>query len=177
MAGDSVTWDDAPTSDSQGNSIAAPTWTLKYFLRGASKLDLTATANGSSWQTAITATASALLIPGVYFWQARAESGSSKVTLGSGRTVVKPSLESASENFDGRSQAKKDLEAVQAAIRALSSSGVSEYTIANRTVRKVDVPSLLKLESKLKSDVAREEKADKIKNGLGDPHNLYVRFK
>jgi hypothetical protein len=31
-------------------------------------------------------------------------------------------------------------------------------------------------ESKLKSDVKREQMAELIANGLGNPHNLFVRF-
>jgi hypothetical protein len=35
---------------------------------------------------------------------------------------------------------------------------------------------LLQLESKLKAEVKREQMADLIANGLGNPHNLFVRF-
>jgi hypothetical protein len=36
--------------------------------------------------------------------------------------------------------------------------------------------SLLQLEAKLKSDVKREQAADLAANGMGNPHNLFVRF-
>jgi hypothetical protein len=35
---------------------------------------------------------------------------------------------------------------------------------------------LLALETKLKADVNREQKAQLIANGLGNPFNLFVRF-
>lgn len=177
MAGDSSTWDDAASKDNLGNSIDSGSWTLTYYLRGQGTLDLTATAQGSGWRTTISESQSAALAPGVYFWQARAVNGSSKVTLGSGQMRVQPNISAAGANFDGRSQAKKDLEAVQAAIRALTTGGVAEYTIANRSVRKVDLPDLIIRENTLKTEVAREEKAEKIANGQGNPHALFVRFK
>lgn len=176
LAGDSKSWDDDPSSDNLGNSIDS-SWTLTYYLRGKSSLNLTASAQGSGWRTAITATQSAELIPGVYYWQAQAVSGSTKVTLGTGQLKILPNLSAAGENYDGRSQARKDLDSVQAAIRSIAASGIAEYTINGRQARKLDLPALILLESKLKVDVVREEKAEMIKNGKGDPHTLYVRFK
>jgi hypothetical protein len=51
-----------------------------------------------------------------------------------------------------------------------------EYTIGNRNLKKYDMADLLQLESKLKAEVKREQMADLIANGLGNPHNLFVRF-
>ena len=79
--------------------------------------------------------------------------------------------------LDGRSQAQKDLDAVQAAIRTIVAGGVvRQYTIGNRSLSKYDLTDLLALETKLKADVNREQKAQLIANGLGNPFNLFVRF-
>ena len=79
--------------------------------------------------------------------------------------------------FDGRTQAQKDLDAVKAAIRSIVAGGaVSEYRIGTRNLKRYDLSELLELESRLKSIVAKENKAKLIASGLGDPHNLYVRF-
>ena len=69
------------------------------------------------------------------------------------------------------------MDAVQAAIRTIVAGGVAkEYTIGNRSLKKYDMADLLQLESKLKAEVKREQMADLIANGLGNPHNLFVRF-
>jgi hypothetical protein len=34
----------------------------------------------------------------------------------------------------------------------------------------------MQLESKLKAEVKREQMAELMANGLGNPHNLFVRF-
>jgi hypothetical protein len=79
--------------------------------------------------------------------------------------------------FDGRSQTQKDLEAVQAAIRSLMAGGATqEYRIGNRSLKRYDLADLLALESRLKAQVARENKAQIIDSGLGDPNNLFIRF-
>jgi hypothetical protein len=176
-AGDSCSWNDDPAQDNNGNAIAPPDWALKYYLRGKSKLDVTASQSGNAWQVTITADQTTGLDPGVYYWQARAEKGSEAVTLGSGRTRILPSLSAAAENFDGRSQATKDLEAVRGAIRAIIAKGaVQEYSIAGRQLRTYMLTDLLVLEARYAAMVGREDKAQKIANGEGDPHTLYVRF-
>jgi hypothetical protein len=135
----------------------------------------------SGWEFTISAGTSAAFDAGVWYFQAVATalSGGEKTTLGSGQIEVLPSLgyAGAPGAFDGRSQAQKDLDAVQAAIRSLMSGGaVQEYRIGTRSLKRYELADLLALESKLKADVARENKAAMIANGLGNPHNLYVRF-
>jgi hypothetical protein len=178
-AGDSYTWKDSETVDNLGNSITSSSWTLYYALRGASSLTLTATADGPGWQTSITTAQSTALTAGDYFWQAYVTSGSNRITLGDGKITIKTNIAAVTAaNFDGRSQAKQDLDAVQAAIRAIIAGGaVQEYSIGNRSLTKMKITELLELESKLKADVVREEKKDKIAQGLGNPSNLFVRFK
>jgi len=79
--------------------------------------------------------------------------------------------------FDGRTQAQKDLDAVQAAIRSLMTGGATqEYRIGNRSLKRYDLADLLALESQLKATVVRENKAKIIASGLGDPNNLFIRF-
>ena len=93
--------------------------------------------------------------------------------------MVEPSLAYSKQPsaFDGRSQSQKDLDACQAAIRSLMSGGaVQEYRIGTRSLKRYDLAELLALESRLKAQVARESKAAMIANGLGNPHNLFVRF-
>jgi len=66
---------------------------------------------------------------------------------------------------------------VQAAIRTIISGGaVKQYSIGNRNLQKYDLPDLLALETKLKAELKREQRAQLMANGLGNPFNLFVRF-
>lgn len=186
-AGDTAKWRDAATTDVFGNDISSSSWTLTYFLRfnaASEALTVVAQAYGAGWESVISAATSAGFDAGKWFWQAVATAGSEKVTLGSGQLDVLPSLSYAgtAAAFDGRSQAQKDLEAVQGAIRTIIAGGaVAEYWIGTgaggRKLRRMSLTELIELESKLKSDVVRESRAEKIANGLGDPRKLYVRFR
>lgn len=179
---DSATWRDNSTVDNLGNPITPAEWTLKYAIRGPVTLDLTATVDGDSWSTNLTLVNSATLTPGLYFWQAFVVDDpvtpTKRVTLSSGQIEITTDLNTASGVFDGRSQAEKDLAAVDAAITAIASGGmVQRYTIANRSVDKMPMDDLIKLRSLLKYRVSQEKRLESIKNGLGDPRNLSVRFK
>jgi hypothetical protein len=53
---------------------------------------------------------------------------------------------------------------------------VQEYKIGTRSLKKYEMADLIALEGKLKAEVKREQAAQLAANGLGNPHNLFVRF-
>lgn len=181
--GDTVKWRDGAGSDTLGNAITSADWTLTYYFR-FNRNNHGATAVGTAYGTGWAFTLSATTTDGFHaddtgYWQAVASKAAEKVTLGSGQFQIDANLAYAGTPaaFDNRSQAQKDLDAVQAAIRAIVSGGaVAEYTIGSRRLKKMEMTDLLQLESKLKAEVKREQAATMVANGLGSPHNLFVRF-
>lgn len=176
-AGDSLTWNDATARDNLGNALTSADWALHYYIRGAQSLDLTATGNGPGWQTSITATQSATLEPGTFYWQAVATKGSDRITVGTGTLKVTANLANATGIYDGRSQSEKALDAINAEIDARLNGGmVEDYTIGNRSLKKTPMRDLIALQSRYKTIVARERQAQSIANGLGNPRQMFVRF-
>jgi len=180
-AGDTIAWRDDAAADALGNAITSSAWTLIYYLRTnttSAGATVTGAAYGYGWESTISAATSAGFAAGTWYWQAIATRGTEKHTLGAGQLTVLAALNYTGTPgaVDGRSQSRQDLEAVQTAIRALISSGAKAYTIGNRQLTKLDLPSLIERESYLKGLVAREEAAERVANGLGDPRNLFVRF-
>ena len=181
-AGDTIQWRDGPGADNLGNAISSSDYTLTYYLRtntASEGATVVGTAYGTGWEFTVAAGTSTGFDAGQWFWQAVATKTGSTVTMGSGQLTVLRSLSYSGTPgaIDGRSQAQQDLAAVQAAIRAIVAGGVvKEYTIGNRNLKKYDMADLLQLEAKLKAEVKREQMADLIANGLGNPHNLFVRF-
>jgi hypothetical protein len=97
-------------------------------------------------------------------------------TIASGSFDVLANLTTAGA-VDARSQARRDLDACQAAIRAvIAGGGAQEYRIGARMVRRYELSELLRLEGQLKAEVAREEAAEAIASGRGNPFSLFVRF-
>ena len=108
----------------------------------------------------------------------RSTKGSEKFTLGNGQLEVLASLAYTGQPgaFDGRTQAEKDRDEVSAAIRAIIADKAAEYSIGNRTFKRVDLAELRTRESQLNYIVNLERRRAKIANGLGDPFTKYVRF-
>ena len=181
-AGDTIKWRDVAGVDNLGNEISSATWTLTYYLRtntASEGATVVGTAYGTGWEFTISASTSAGFDAGDWYWQALATYSTEKVTLGAGQLQVLAALSYAGSPgaVDGRTQAQIDLDAVQAQIRALISGGaVRQYSIAGRSLSRYELSDLMALESKLKSEVKREQMAELIANGLGNPHNLFVRF-
>jgi hypothetical protein len=181
-ADNTVKWRDDAGVDVFGNAITSATWTLTYYLRtntASEGATVVGSAYGIGWEMTISAATSAGFDAGQWFWQAIATYNSEKITLGVGQLEVLAALNYTSTPgaFDGRTQAQKDLEAVQAAIRTIVAGGVvQEYRIGTRNLKKYEMTDLLMLEGKLKAEVKREQAAQLQANGLGNPHNLFVRF-
>lgn len=181
-AGSTIQWRDAEATDSLGNAITSGSYALTYFLRfnaASEGATVVGTAYATGWEFTIAAGTSAGFDAGTWYWQAIATSGSISHTLGAGQSTVEAALNytGTPAAFDGRTQNQKDLDEVQAAIRAIVAGGaVSEYTIGTRRLKKMDMADLVMLESRLKGMVIRDQKAALIANGLGNPTSLYVRF-
>ena len=181
-AADTIKWRDDAGVDNLGIAISSSDYTLTYYLRtntASEGATVVGTAYGTGWEFTIAAGTSTGFDAGQWFWQAVATKTGSTVTMGSGQLQVLRSLSYSGTPgaVDGRSQAQQDLDAVQAAIRAMISGGaVAEYSIGTRRLKKMEMADLLQLEGKLKAEVKREQMADLIANGLGNPHNLFVRF-
>lgn len=181
-AGDTIKWRDDAGVDNLGNEITSTSWTLTYYLRtntASEGATVVGSAYGTGWELTIAAATSAGFDAGQWYWQAIATSGSEKVTLGAGQLEVLAALSYTGTPgaVDGRTQLEQDLAAVQAAIRSLISGGaVQQYSIGNRSLSRYSLSDLMALESKLKAEVKREQMAQLMANGLGNPHNLFVRF-
>lgn len=182
--GDTVKWRDEAGADVLGNAITSTGgWTLTYYFRfnrnnhGATAVG---TAYGTGWSFTLTAATTDGFHPDdTGYWQAVASKAGETVTLGSGQFEIDANLAytGTPAALDNRSQAQKDLDAVQAAIRTMVSGGaVAEYSIGTRKLKKMAMADLLTLESSLKAAVKREQAAALAANGLGNPHNLFVRF-
>lgn len=184
-SGVDAVWVDAETVDVFGDAVTSSTHSLVYYLRlnaNAQGITSTAVSYNNGWKTTLTAAVTTAIEPSPnWFFQAVL----TKISDGTvqeysrGQIEVRPSLAYTGTPgaFDGRTQAQQDLDAVKAAIRSIVSGGaVSEYKIGSRNLKRYDLSELIELESRLKSIVAKENKAKLIASGLGDPHNLYVRF-
>ena len=182
-AGDYVQWRLPSTTDNFNDPISSPDWSVTYYFRTIAEFEgasTTSTAYLDGFQFSLASNVTETFEVGSWFYQAVADkSGAQKQTIATGQFKVLPSLSFSGSNpeaIDGRTQLQKDYDAIEETIRALISGGlVKKYKIGNRDVEKYELTELIMLRDKYKAMLVREKKAEMIANGLGNPHNLYVR--
>ncbi len=184
-AGDTVSWTEDATAAADGTSIGSADYGLSFSFRGTgSGINVTGSASGTGWQLSLNATQTAAMNTtgalAQWYWQAYATktSDSTRRQVGDGRLIVLPNFAALTDNaFDGRSQAEKNLAAIETEINArITGSLTVEYTIGNRSLKKEPMTELLKLRSNLRLQVARERAAQSAANGLGNPSVAGIRF-
>lgn len=173
-AGDTFTW-----TKSVPGYPASEGWALSYVLINAtSKIQLSATAAGDDYLVAVAASTTAAYAAGDYAWQAMVSKSAERYTVGSGRITIAPNI-AALGAFDGRSNARKALEALEEAYVAYISNGqahVAEYEIAGRRMKFRNAAEIWQQIEKLKREVAQEEAAARLAAGLGGRRRVLVRY-
>jgi hypothetical protein len=179
--GDGSYWLDDPYTDANGVTYDSAGYQLAYTIAGPidSPVSLAASANGPGWRTELTATVSAGLAAGLYWWQAVLTAPNVRLTIGSGELEIARSLASVTGRYDGRSLAERALADAEEALAKFQASGgrLKQYKIGGREMVFQDDSQILKVLSYWRMRVMRERNAAKIAQGLGDPRANYVRFR
>lgn len=171
-AGDTVEWIETAVPD---DATAATAYLRANVAQGAS---LSGVQEADGWRFTLAGNVSATFTPSSA-WRAQVIAvvdGANCAVSTYGFTVL-PSLAFTGNPtaIDLRSQAARDLEQVDAAIRALV-SGAQEYRIGfgnqGRTVRRADLEQLIIWRDRLRAEVAAEER----KLSGNTDRGIYVRF-
>ncbi|MDY7537671.1 hypothetical protein QN372_00780 [Undibacterium sp. RTI2.1] len=178
-AGDTAQWNDDAWFDTQSRiRMSSADWTLKYELRGAVPLTLTAGANGDGWTTSITLAQSQTLVAGTYVWGAYLSQQGQRKTIGGGTLQVMADLTGITAAMDSRTVAVKALADCEAALASFTSSGgkIKSYTIGTRQTEFHSLTELMALRDFWQRRVNAENAKQSIVNGHGNPRRLLVRF-
>src|SRR5258708_5060260 len=175
IAGD--TWDWTTAVDGYP---ATDGWTLKYYLTprlaGTQIVLSAATASdGISYRVQVSPGTSAAYASGTYDWRARVEKTGAEVTVDQ-RSVVIQAKVAGLTSSDNRSHARRVLDAIEALIETKGAADVIEYSIGNRSIKKMTTAELLPWRDRYRWEVADEKARDRIADGLGNPRLAGVRF-
>lgn len=174
-AGDTVTW-----RKSLEDYPATAGWILYYRLINATaKIDITATADGSDHLVSVAKTTTDDWVAGDYVLVAWVADGTDRVSLPGGRITVLPDLAAVSAaGYDSRTQAKKMLDAIDAALLSLSTGERLAVVEAETTARRIkyDFNGLQKLRNLYAAQVRAEENAERAAQGLAPRNRINVRI-
>jgi hypothetical protein len=179
IAGDTLAW----TKDLSDYS-AADGWQLSYRLRGNTNYDIVwgthVTASGTSFAVSVPALTTHSWAAGDYWLFGFVTKGSERYQIIKVQVTVQPDSQTASQSFDGRSHAKKALEAIEATLEGNASREESMYEIdiagKRRQLQFCTKEDLIKMRNYYKREVEFELKAERISKGLSGGGQILVRF-
>ena len=158
-------------------------WALKYYLAARfttpvqALITINAITEGTRYRVQAAAGVTIGWAPGAYTWKRRVEkAGPINQSVGEGQIVIKTAPTLMTQGYDGRSDARRRLDELDAAIEALSSGAVKQYTIGNRSMTKQDLPDLITWRDRLAAQVASEDAAAAMASGAPNPRNVGIRF-
>ncbi len=151
----------------------APEWDLELFMRGASSVDLSASADDDQHVLTATAAVTATWKPGRYRYELRAKRGDDTLSIETGELIIAPDLAAQGAGFDGRDHARKVLDAIEAVIEGRASIDQQSYTINNRSLQRTPIADLLKLRDRYRAEVQAKKSA---RRGFGMGRTIKVRM-
>ncbi|MTH79413.1 hypothetical protein [Paracoccus aestuariivivens] len=122
-------------------------------------IDLQSEPQGAMHRLQASAPITAEWLPGRYVWALRALRGSDVIEYQTGDLLIGADIASLTSGFDGRSHARRVLEAVEAVLENRASIDQERYSINNRELWRTPVADLLMLRSRYRDEVRREEQA------------------
>lgn len=173
-AGDTLKW-----QRSFPDYPASAGWTLSYRLvNSTGNISITATPSGDDHLVDLSSSTTATYPAGIYTWHAVVTKAGERHTVGTGTITIKPNIADQVGGFDARSNAKKALDDLRAALATfLATKGhVQEYQIAGRVMRYRSAADIQRAISLLEREVAREEAEERLAAGLGIGRRVLVRF-
>lgn len=158
------------------SDFPAGTWTLAYTLiNAAAKITITAAADGTDHLVTVAAATTAGYAAGRYSAIGRVSSAGIVYEVFAGQIEIKPNL-AAATTLDDRTHARVSLEAIEAVLQNRATKDQKSYQIAGRALERTPVPDLLKMRDYYRAEVASEEAADRINQGLGGRGRMLVRL-
>ena len=184
VAGDTLSFFTSAPTGADVVYSPADGWTLKYRLiprsSTAAVIDLTASTEGSGYRIAAIAADTASWTAGYYTAAAWVEKGAEKYTVEPlwDQVRVKDNPRTVAAGFDGRTQAQKALDDLNAALATYTASqgNVSEYEINGRRMKFRATVEITELITYWQAMRAGEIRADAIARGMADPRKVYVAF-
>lgn len=146
----------------------APTWVLSYTLfAAAAVVRITAAADGTQHSVHLLPATTGAYTAGRYDWAAHVTDGTDRHQVGAGTLLVLPNL-TAATSYDGRTHARKMLDAIEAMMEARGTGGdldLVRTTLGDQTAE-FDPAALATLHRQYAAMVAAEERAAGQRSGM-----------
>jgi hypothetical protein len=153
-------------------------YTLKYRLiprTSGTAILLTASASGDDYRAQEPPAVTETWAAGEYTWSAWVEKTGERYSVDSGIVTLKadPGVVAA---YDGRSHARKVLDAIEAILEGRATLDQEEYAINGRSLKRTPIAQLMQMRDAYRAEAWREAAALKTAAGLPNPRQIRVRM-
>ncbi len=142
------------------NEYSGGEWAMILLLRGPSVIDVPATRDGSRHVWDVPALDTSAWAPGLYSYTIRATDGDAVHEVESRSVRITPDIAAATAGYDGRSENRKALDAIQAVLAKRATMDQRRYRIRSgdgeRELERMSVDELLKLQAHFQQKVNDE---------------------
>jgi len=170
-AGDTITW-----LRSLPLYSAVDGWSLNYALRGPSAINISAIGTGTEHQVSIDPVTSGGYVSGLYAIQGYVTNGINRVTIYNGNVTIQPDLVASGAGYDGRSFAKRMLDAIEAVSENRASKTQLETNIDGTLLKYKTDEQLAVLRIRYLNEYRAEQRRAGIKNGKKSGRRILMRF-
>ncbi len=173
-AGDLVSW-----KRTLPDYSAADGWVLSYALtKSGVRITFSSAASGSGHLIAVPATTSAAWAAGAYLIQGYVTKAatSERYRVFEANIEILTNLAAQSGGYDGRSHAKKCLDAIEAVLESRAGKSVQSWSGLEQSFSLIPTADLLTMRDKYRVEYQAEQAASNIARGLGSKRNVFVRF-
>jgi hypothetical protein len=167
---------------SVGTCPASDGWTLNYRLVPSDPTQeailFVAVPQGDDYLVQVGPSVTSAWVPGGYSWASWVAMPGARNQVDSGLVTILTDPAASAPGYDPRSQAQKALDDAKAALAAYNASNglVSHYTIGTRQMQFRAAAEIIALIDFWKHEVAVENVAASLAEGLGNPRRLFIRF-
>jgi hypothetical protein len=179
MKSEIVAGDTLDFSTEVANYTPADGWTLKFRLVprvSGTAILLTSAASDGLHRVQVGPTTTDDWTAGEYSWYSWVEKAGASYSVGQGQVTIKPDPRTTSAPLDNRSHARKTLEAIEAVIEGRATKDQQEYSIGDRTLKRMPIADLLKFRDRYRGEANAEANAERIAAGLGGRNRVLVRL-
>jgi hypothetical protein len=169
-AGDTWTW-----KRILSDFLPSDNWLLSYALvKDGNLIQISASDDNDSHLVEVSPSMTAVYNPGDYRWNAYVTNSvtSERYKIDSGVIKVLTNLAAQSTGYDGRSHAKKVLDALEAVILNKASKDQLSYSIGGRSISRLSPAELFEWRDKYRAEFNAEER----RAGRKKPPRVEVRF-
>ena len=173
-AGDLVTWK-RTFSDYPADSG----WVLSYALTTTSlRITFSSTASGADHLVSVAAATTAAWVAGNYLIQGYVTKAatSERYRVFEANIEILTNLAAASAGYDGRSHARKCLDAIEAVLESRAGKAIQSWSGLEQSFSLIPTADLLTMRDKYRVEYQAEQAASNIARGLGNKRNVFVRF-